>query len=298
VRIAKQVDGKTAQAFVYDFAGRIRGELDANGVLASRLLYGSRPHVPDFVAKENAKYHLVTDARGSVRLAIDVATGQVVQRIDYDAWGNILRNTNPSLHPFAYAGGLYDADTRLTRFGARDYDAETGRWTAKDPIGFLGGQANIYAYVGNDPVNHADPSGLGVDAWIRIARTVWKNHIVPRHVRPLAQYGSKGRFNTTSPAKIEKMANKAICNADRATLQADGRTLYERDMGRQVGTRGESFVRVVVDQAREIVTTFPADGFKSIVPLLDLTGDGVFDVLDVVNFYSGFVSVEYDDGVI
>jgi RHS repeat-associated protein len=132
-------------------------------VLASRLLYGSRPHVPDFVAKDNAKYHLVTDARGSVRLAIDVATGQVVQRIDYDAWGNILRNTNPSLHPFAYAGGLYDADTRLTRFGARDYDAETGRWTAKDPIGFHGGVTNLCAYVGNDPVNMIDPEGT--DAW-------------------------------------------------------------------------------------------------------------------------------------
>ena len=46
------------------------------------------------------------------------------------------------------------------RFGARDYDAYTGRWTAKDPIGFGGGQANLYAYVGSDPVNRIDPSGL------------------------------------------------------------------------------------------------------------------------------------------
>jgi hypothetical protein len=46
------------------------------------------------------------------------------------------------------------------RFGARDYDAETGRWTNQDPILFNGGQTNLYVYAGNDPVNRSDPSGL------------------------------------------------------------------------------------------------------------------------------------------
>ena len=48
------------------------------------------------------------------------------------------------------------------RFRARDYDPETGRWTAKDPIGFGGGDANLYGYVVGDPVNGIDPSGLVV----------------------------------------------------------------------------------------------------------------------------------------
>lgn len=46
------------------------------------------------------------------------------------------------------------------RFGARDYDPEVGRWTAKDPIGFLGGDANLYGYCFNDPINFNDISGL------------------------------------------------------------------------------------------------------------------------------------------
>ena len=60
--------------------------------------------------------------------------------------------------PFGFAGGLYDPQTGLVRFGARDYDAETGRWTTKDPIGFEGG-LNHFGYSQNDPINFIDSSG-------------------------------------------------------------------------------------------------------------------------------------------
>ncbi len=59
-----------------------------------------------------------------------------------------------------FAGGLYDPDTSLVRFGARDYDAEIGRWTNKDPIRFAGGDSDLYVYAGNDPVNDFDQTGL------------------------------------------------------------------------------------------------------------------------------------------
>jgi len=59
---------------------------------------------------------------------------------------------------------LYDTDTGLIRFGYRDYDPETGRWTARDPIGFDGGDTNLYGYVLGDPVNFIDPEGKF--AWV------------------------------------------------------------------------------------------------------------------------------------
>ena len=62
--------------------------------------------------------------------------------------------------PFGFAGGLYDPDTKLTHFGAREYDASIGRWLTKDPILFAGRDTNLYGYVLNDPINFIDPSGL------------------------------------------------------------------------------------------------------------------------------------------
>ena len=58
-------------------------------------------------------------------------------------------------------------DNRKQRFGYRDYDAYTGKWTAKDPIGFAGGDSNLYGYVLGDPVNFVDPLGLCRDYWDR-----------------------------------------------------------------------------------------------------------------------------------
>jgi len=84
----------------------------------------------------------------------------VVQRIDYDEYGSITYDSNPDFQPFKYADGLYDSQTKLIRFGFRDYEPNSGRWTTKDPIGFCSGQSNIYEYCFSNPINNLDPSGL------------------------------------------------------------------------------------------------------------------------------------------
>jgi RHS repeat-associated protein len=111
------------------------------------------------VLTDNTEYRFITDHLGSVRLVVNAETGQVAQRMDYDAFGRVLSDTNPGFQPFGFAGGLYDDDTGLVRFGVRDYHAYAGRWTAKDPVLFAAGLMNLYSYVGADPINSIDPTG-------------------------------------------------------------------------------------------------------------------------------------------
>jgi len=110
--------------------------------------------------KGGVVYRILSDPLGSPRLVVNAASGAVVQRIDYDEFGQVTQDTNPGFQPFGFAGGLYDRDTGLVRFGARDYDAKVGRWTAKDPILFEGKDTNLYGYVISDPVNFVDVDGL------------------------------------------------------------------------------------------------------------------------------------------
>ncbi len=160
-RIGKKINGTLMQGFLYLGQFRIIAELDGNNSVVSRFVYGSRSHVPDYMTKGNATYRLITDHLGSVRLVVDASTGAIAQRLDYDEFGVVLLDTNPGFQPFGFAGGLYDAQTKLVRCGARDYDAETGRWTAKDPTLFSRSAGNLYEYVSNDPINYLDITGFG-----------------------------------------------------------------------------------------------------------------------------------------
>jgi RHS repeat-associated protein len=160
-RIGKKVNGTLIQGFLYQNQFKPVAELDGSSNVVSRFVYGSRSNTPDYMIKNGTTYRIITDQIGSVRLVVDVASGNIAQRIDYDEFGVVLLDTNPNFQPFGFAGGLYDSNTQLTRFGARDYDAETGRWMAKDPILFDGGQFNLYSYTDSDPINFLDETGFG-----------------------------------------------------------------------------------------------------------------------------------------
>ena len=101
--------------------------------------------------------------------------GWTAQKIESDTWGKVLTDTSAGFQPFGFAGGLYDPDTKLVRFGARDCDPEVGRWTSKDPIRFDGGGVNLYVYALNDPVNLIDLTGLVAMAKISPRTTVTRH---------------------------------------------------------------------------------------------------------------------------
>jgi RHS repeat-associated protein len=159
-RMGKKVAGVLVQGFIWQDLLKIAAELDGAGNIVSRFVYLSHANAPDYMVKGGVYYQIITEHLGSVRLVVDSGTGNIVQRIDYDAWGKVILDTNPGFQPFGFAGGLYDSRTGLTRFGYRDYDASIGRWTARDPIFFDGGDTNLYGYVVADPLNAIDLYGL------------------------------------------------------------------------------------------------------------------------------------------
>ena len=163
-RIAKKVDGVITEKYLWQGLTRLLAVYDASNSLIMRFEYADA-RMPAAMTKGGTTYYLTYDQVGSLRVVSD-ASGNVVKRIDYDSFGSIMNDTNPSFSvPFGFAGGLYDPDTGIVRFGFRDYDPEVGRWTAKDPIGFAGGDADLYGYVANNPVNWVDPSGLLAAPW-------------------------------------------------------------------------------------------------------------------------------------
>ena len=164
-RVGKKVGGVLTQGFLYQDQLNPVAELDGTGAVVSTFVYASKPNVPDYLVKAGTIFRVISDHLGSVRLVVNTSDGTIAQRLDYDAFGRVMLDTNPGFQPFGFAGGLYDPQTGLVRFGARDYDPETGRWTSKDPVGFSGGDANLYGYVVNDPTNLSDSSGLwaGID---------------------------------------------------------------------------------------------------------------------------------------
>jgi RHS repeat-associated protein len=161
-RVGKKLNGTVQKRWVYMDQTRIAAELDSSGNITKRFIYATKSNVPDYMidVTNSENYRIISDNLGSPRLVIKVSDGTIAQKMEHDEFGNVLQDTNPGFTPFGFAGGLYDADTGLVRFGARDYDPAVGRWTAKDPILFRGGDSNLYGYVLNDPVNLTDPLGL------------------------------------------------------------------------------------------------------------------------------------------
>jgi len=162
-RTGKMVNGALTQGWLWQDALRPAAELDANGAVMSVFVYDLGSGAPAYMVKGGARYRIVTDAVGSVRVVVNAATGEAAQRMDYDAFGRVTADTNPGFQPFGFAGGLYDVDSGLVRFGARDYDAESGRWTGWDPLLFGSRDTNLYTYAANDPVNRRDRTGLEPD---------------------------------------------------------------------------------------------------------------------------------------
>lgn len=216
-RITRSLGGAITNRFVYRNALDVAAEVNASGTVTTRYVYGPLSHTPAYFIRGGVTYAIITDVVGSVRDVVRTSDGTVMQALTYDPWGKVISDSSPRFQPFGFAGGLYDADTGLVHFGARDYDPGTGRWLSKDGSGLAGG-LNVYAYCGDDPVNRFDPDG---HIWRQVARVAGGTFRVVRNV---------GRAEAMNLIKAGK---------DVATESNKAARKLGRDVSRMVGGKGE-----------------------------------------------------------
>jgi RHS repeat-associated protein len=155
--------GEETTNYVYDGQNIIL-EYNQAGIITTRYTHG--PNIDEPLAIEitgataTTPYYYHADGLGSIT-ALSNASGSIVQRYEYDSFGNQTITTNGNIRqPFTYTAREYDAETGMYFYRARYYDPKAGRFITRDPIGFGGGDVNLYGYVSNNPVMNTDPSGL------------------------------------------------------------------------------------------------------------------------------------------
>ena len=139
------------------------GEYDASGVLLRRFIpdgSGAMDARLAAVEADGTVTWLHVNHQGSV-VATSNASGAVRGWAGYSPSGELGTGLTapPPGSPFGYAGRQWDAETGLWQYRARYYSPRLGQFLSTDPIG-MREDHNLYLYVGLDPVNNTDPTGL------------------------------------------------------------------------------------------------------------------------------------------
>jgi len=220
-RIEKSLSGDASKTLKYVYDGDdILALLDGMDNLLALFTHGpglGRPLAMRQLGTTDFYYH--ADALGSV-MALTNSGGQVVESYEYTAFGETyvrdaagtLRGMTAVGNLIAYAGTVRDWETGLNCMTFRCMDPYTGRFTQEDPIGFAGGDVNLFAFVWNQPTNQSDFMGLLSDEqlWNRTGR--WRKMV------------SEAISNTPGV----KRARADICRAGGKAAQPLYRRNYER----------------------------------------------------------------------
>ncbi len=182
-RIEKNVNGVITR-YVYDRED-ILFELDSNNNIITEYLHGPGIDEPIAMLRNNQTYYYHADGLGSI-VAITNSAGQVVQRYEYDSFGQITYTQDATFkQPYTFTGREYDEESGLYYYRARYYDAKVGRFLQKDPLLSPMNPMNVglsqsinkhiwplpylkskpkslhpYVHTNNNPVNYTDPTGL------------------------------------------------------------------------------------------------------------------------------------------
>ena len=167
IRTSKTVNGTTTEFFLN--GTQVLAQKTGDSVM--RFIYDSTGKRVGF-ANGTMLFYYLYNLQGDVIAIVRAATGQVVAKYSYDAWGNCTVTNAAGYavgdkNPFRYRGYYYDTETGFYYVSSRYYDPEIGRWISPEPNVYAGAfdsgsglvGYNVYAYCANNPVNFSDPTG-------------------------------------------------------------------------------------------------------------------------------------------
>jgi RHS repeat-associated protein len=143
--------------YAYDGDNLIE-ETNSSGAVVARYADGTNVDEPLAELRSGTTSYYEADGLGSVT-SLSNAAGALANTYTYDSFGNLVASTGTLANSFRYTGREFDSETNLYYYRARYYDSAAGRFLSEDPIGFGGGDVNLYAYVGGMATSRVDPSG-------------------------------------------------------------------------------------------------------------------------------------------
>ena len=200
----------------------IREDSSLNGV----TLYQNGLGIDDKLRSKNGTTvrYFLTDHLGSTEALTD-ANGAITSSTTYDSFGNAASSIPTS---YQYTGREYDADTGLYYYRNRWYDPEIGRFISEDPVGFAGGDINLYSYVGNNPLSFIDPFGYSACSRQKGEQKQDKQRKLPKCIRDyLVQTWKKDRklvekitYTRSDPItlKLESLGGTSVWTIDAAAF--------------------------------------------------------------------------------
>jgi RHS repeat-associated protein len=146
--------------YLYDGLNSIE-EADNGGNVLARYARTTNVDEPLSESRSGTTSYYERDGLGSIT-SLSNSAGALANTYTYDSFGNLTSSTGTSTNPFQYSGRDFDPETGFNYNRARYYNPQTGRFVNvnEDPLGFGGGNSNVYAYVANNPTNFNDPIGL------------------------------------------------------------------------------------------------------------------------------------------
>ena len=191
LRFELNENGKVSR-FIYS-GSEVVTEVDADYRLKAAIIRGH-----ELLAQKDSRdssYYYLNNAHGDVVGLVDVA-GAVVNRYQYDVFGNTVEAVEKVQNRFRYAGEQFDAVTGQYYLRARFYNPVVGRFTQEDT--YRGDGLNLYSYVQNNPVKYIDPSGYCGES---------KSNIYEKGYRPKAGERSMTREQWKAQHRLERLKN-------------------------------------------------------------------------------------------